>query len=165
MDTLRVLVTWKCNLKCHYCCNEIPEIRAEIEEVDLFDLEVSKYKFICITGGEPLLRPEKIDAICKRTTADQTVILYTNGFMLGVVPVNPRIQYINVGLHRSPEASAILIKEILSLGLAQKIRFHAQDIHRDKYTELFPKGDVEFKFWHLNDCELSNEKRVVLKES
>jgi hypothetical protein len=137
-------------------------VRAQIKEVNLEDIQVDQYKFVCITGGEPLLRPERIDQICAKTSAEQTVIMYTNGFLLGIVPVNPRIQYINVGLHRKPAVNAMLIHEILSLGLTQRIRFHAQDIHADWYRINFP--DVEFKFWHLNDCDLPNERRVVLKE-
>lgn len=162
LDTLRVLVSWTCNLKCAYCCNEIPEIREQIEEVRLSELAVADYPFVCITGGEPLLRHDLINAVCEKVQPEQTVILYTNGLLLGNEPLNPRVQYINVGLHHIPERSAILIRRIQALGLPQKIRYHAQDIYADRYAVLFPDGDVEFRFWHLDDCDRGNERRVVL---
>lgn len=56
-DTLRLLITWECNLKCTYCCNEIPSVREGIEEIVFVDYVASlkNYSILCVSGGEPFL--------------------------------------------------------------------------------------------------------------
>lgn len=61
VDTARLIITLDCNRKCHYCCNT-PEMLASATKIkDLSELD--DYKEILITGGEPMLNPERTLAI------------------------------------------------------------------------------------------------------
>jgi GTP 3',8-cyclase len=106
LQTLRLSVTDRCNLRCHYCMPEeeyvwLPrEDLLRFEEishlVDLFGgLGVRRVR---LTGGEPLLRRNLPDLI--RTLAAKTFVedlaLTTNGVMLGETAVDLR----RAGLHR-----------------------------------------------------------------
>lgn len=71
---LRLLLTEKCNRKCHGCCNK---------DFDLSALEVCKdysgYECIMLTGGEPMLDPQLVKEAAK-TIKQQTnapIYLYT----------------------------------------------------------------------------------------
>ncbi len=57
-DTARVMISPKCNKACSYCCNEQQGVLGMFKPV--YDLEFLKnYSKICITGGEPMLFPDK----------------------------------------------------------------------------------------------------------
>lgn len=166
-DTLRVLVSWKCNLKCSYCCNDtLPEIRASIRPTTLESLDFSKYKVVCISGGEPLLFLNRVYETCIRARG-RYIVLYTNGLLM-----TPRIagdlaiwgvNAINVGLHE-PKTFHTLIRKVWNSvqGLPMSVRFHVEDTHTD--LAIQHRG-LNFRFWHKDDCERDNEDRVVLEEA
>ena len=166
-DTLRILVSWACNLRCSYCCNEQPRFREQFKSVVLSDIDFSQYKRICISGGEPLLYPDRIRAIAECIRKDQIVILYTNGLRLTPQKAQQLdswgIQFINVGLHLPSafEAQISACKKAVehtSIGL----RFHVRDIYADALKSRY--ADVQFQFWKLNDCDRANEERLIVTE-
>lgn len=166
-DTLRVLVSWKCNLKCSYCCNDtLPEIRAGIRPVALSQLDFHGYKVVCISGGEPLLFLDRVQRICEMAR-DRFIVLYTNGTkMTPQIAENLArwgVSAINVGLHY-PAMFDLLIKRVTdSVGeLPLSVRFHVEDTHVD-LTERHL--GLNFRFWHRDDCERANEDRVVLEDN
>lgn len=165
IDTLRVLVSWTCNLKCSYCCNEQERFRKDIHPTTLDAINWNAYKVFCISGGEPLMFMPKIREVCNRIPADTLKILYTNGIFLGArvadILVELGIQAVNVGLHE-PKSYRRIIENVTkaTAGKELSVRFHAQDIHMDWLTTEFP--DVSFRFWKMNDCDRDNEHRVVL---
>lgn len=56
-DTARLIVTYDCERNCPGCCNKNGSVKArEIYSV----MELSEYKEIVITGGEPFLRPKNL---------------------------------------------------------------------------------------------------------
>jgi len=74
-NKLRLLLTTDCNRKCRGCCNK---------DYDLDSLptcrDYSGYKTIMITGGEPLLYPDKIKAcvdVIRKQNEDSKIIIYT----------------------------------------------------------------------------------------
>jgi cyclic pyranopterin phosphate synthase len=106
LRSLRVSVTDRCNLRCHYCMPEtdyvwLPrETLLSFEEtgsiVDAFtDLGVSRIR---ITGGEPLLRRDLPDLIRQLATrpAVADLALTTNGVLLQAQAAALR----RAGLHR-----------------------------------------------------------------
>jgi len=79
MKIARVLITQKCNRNCDCCCNKYKSIMDKaislysIEQLDQFDFDR-----ILITGGEPLLDPDRTrDAICHFRSRGKKVFLYT----------------------------------------------------------------------------------------
>ena len=165
IDTLRVLVSWACNLKCSYCCNEQERYRKDIQPTTMDAIDWNAYKVFCISGGEPLLNWPKVKAVCDRIPKGTLTILYTNGILMGETIakkiVDCGISAVNVGLHE-PNSFRRLIKHVTqaTAGLPLSVRFHAQDIHKDWLTTEFP--DVSFRFWKMDDCDRANEHRVVL---
>jgi len=71
------------------------------------------------------------------------------------------ISAINVGLH-NPESFGWLIRDVTKAtkNLPLSVRFHAQDIFQYDLTKNHPS--TSFRFWKMNDCDRSNEHRVVL---
>ena len=59
MGKLRLLVTTKCPNKCPMCCNNSWDF-SKLPVVEHFN-----YKEIMITGGEPLLFPEKLSNLAE----------------------------------------------------------------------------------------------------
>lgn len=92
LRTLRVSVTDRCNLRCHYCMPE--ESYAWLPKPELLDFDevVRLASLFCdlgvrrirLTGGEPLLRrdlPVLIGMLKRHTTAEE-ISLTTNGLLL-----------------------------------------------------------------------------------
>jgi len=102
-DTLRVLVSWRCNFRCAYCCNDtLPDVRAGIRPVNLETLDFSQYSVVCVSGGEPLLFMDRVKAVCNKARG-KFIVLYTNGTKMtpGVAACLSEwgVNAVNVGLH------------------------------------------------------------------
>lgn len=170
-DTLRVLVGWDCNLQCSYCCNKIPEVRAGVTPAKLEDLDFSKYKTVCISGGEPLMHLARVRDVCRAAEREPfsdrqpLIVLYTNGTYLSrsvaCSLASWGVNAINVGLHL-PECFDHRINRVIeaTIGYPLDVRFHVQDIHREKVAGYNPSA---FRFWKMNDCARDNEDRVILE--
>ena len=104
MKVARLIITLDCNRKCHYCCNT-PEMLASATHIS--DLSALKdYDEICITGGEPMLYPEKVISISNtlKRYNNNKIYLYTaftNGSELPRVIRRGTIDGINFTLHES----------------------------------------------------------------
>ena len=165
VDTARILVSWECNLKCPYCCNEQARFRKDIAPISIEKIRWNDYRNFCISGGEPLLHKDKVWDVCRRIPAGSTVILYTNGILVNretVVEMEQAgIQYFNIGLHYESSFDR-LIKSVTAAvqGSGIKARFHAQDIHAENLQQKFP--GTSFRFWKMDDCDRENEHRFVL---
>jgi 7-carboxy-7-deazaguanine synthase len=71
-----------CNLSCSYC--DTPDSRIGGDEIfvsEVFDLVIRQSpRYVCITGGEPLLQLEEVlDLADRLKTAGKTVSIETNG--------------------------------------------------------------------------------------
>lgn len=164
-DTLRILVSWTCNLKCSYCCNDtLPEIRASIRPATMDHLDFSQYKVICISGGEPLLFLERVREVCMKARG-KFIVLYTNGTHMTPQVAGDLAEWgvnaVNVGLHQ-PQAFHTLIRKVWDSfkGLQVSVRFHVEDTHIEIATQ---HPGLSFRFWHRDDCERENEDLVVLE--
>lgn len=76
-DTARIMISPKCNKACSYCCNEQQGVLDMFKPVT--DLQfLARYKNICITGGEPMLFPDKVLSVAAYArNMDLKVYLYT----------------------------------------------------------------------------------------
>lgn len=75
MNKLRLIVTSKCNRTCEGCCNK---------DYDLESLPIVEsyegYEIIMLSGGEPMLYPEKLEALIKEIREQNStakIYLYT----------------------------------------------------------------------------------------
>ncbi len=78
MRIARVLVTWDCLRDCDLCCNK--NLPVELRSCRLSDLR--DYDQVLLTGGEPMLYPEKLQEIIRELRSrtpvtKQKIYLYT----------------------------------------------------------------------------------------
>lgn len=78
MEKLRLLVTTKCPNKCPMCCNNSWDF-SKLPVVEHFN-----YKEIMITGGEPLLFPEKLANLAEsiKTVQNWPMVIKENYFYI-----------------------------------------------------------------------------------
>jgi molybdenum cofactor biosynthesis enzyme MoaA len=167
VDTVRFLLTWKCNLSCDYCCNEIPEVRKGISPMTMKEyqsFDFSKYKNICISGGEPFLNEGKLYYTISKIPDSANIYIYTNGILMTekqlytLKYLHSNLKGINIGLHEPQTFDKLITKWKHD----ELIRFHVEDIYKEKIRKRYP--DVKFKFWHRNDCEMVNEDIFILED-
>jgi len=80
-----LFLTWRCNLRCTHCHNYLPQKRdlpaGEIRnELDRFAKEGCL--FLCLSGGEPLLRKDFLSIANYAVSRSFAVILETNGTLI-----------------------------------------------------------------------------------
>lgn len=168
IDTARILVSWECNLSCSYCCNEQDRFRSGIIKTKLDNVNFNNYKFFCLSGGEPLLKPNRLADVIYRIPGNKTIILYTNGILLHKKLFDAynfwRIDYINVGLHEESSFTHIInnvIKQTKDSFIG--VRFHLNETFKYlNMEEEYPL--VNFKYWKMDDCERDNEDRFILED-
>lgn len=70
-----------CNLRCSYCDTTYAYYSGDEMKLDEILTEISKYpcKFICITGGEPLLQNDILNLIDALLKKEYSICLETNG--------------------------------------------------------------------------------------
>jgi len=165
-DTLRLLITMKCNFKCKYCCNEIEEFNSKFIHKELRNINFSDYKSVCITGGEPFINTYNLYYILLSIPANIDIYIYTNGVLITEKDISnleyfDNIRCLNIGLHSINQLDNI----IEDVGNKIKARFHIQDIHKDRLLSTYPNRVREdnIRVWTLNDCNMPNEDWVVLE--
>jgi len=78
MKVARVLLWLDCNRNCPGCCNNYKSLTKQRRDIKLEDLK--DFDTICLTGGEPLLYPDKLISIIKRLrviNSNAKIYLYT----------------------------------------------------------------------------------------
>ena len=166
-DTIRILVDWKCNLSCPYCCNNQEMFRKEIVPMRLDNIDFTKYSNVCITGGEPLMFLDRVYRICDKLPIDKLMILYTNGTLLTERSASILrvwgIRALNIGLH-DPRSFKRIIQNVnwVTRNLDFNIRFHIWNKFQEGLNFELQFPSVHFKYWSMNDCTLENEDRVIL---
>jgi hypothetical protein len=176
MDTVRLILFLDCNLSCSYCCNEQSQFSSQFQEKYLNEIDWDKYKNICISGGEPFLRK---DALYKTINhlfgMRKDLYIYTNGLLIDLFdmehlkelnPIDfecgPYLKCLNIGIHHPSQLKAIhpeLEKKL-------PVRWMCQDLYVDDLMKLYPDrvNKYNLKGWKLNDCNMSNEDWILLKD-
>jgi len=165
IDTLRLLVSWKCNLKCTYCCNEQEQFHKDIHPTSIDTIPWHQYKVFCVSGGEPLLNMPLVRKVCGLIPKEALTVLYSNGILfnstLAEELCNLGITAMNIGLHNHATFPTLIERVAdATKNLRLSVRFHAQDIFKNELTQRYPF--TSFRFWTMNDCDRANEHRVVL---
>ncbi len=79
-DVARIILTLECNRGCSYCVNNYDFVLEEAVELGTWS-RLKDYKIVCITGGEPLLKPDWILTTVralKKQNPSQKVYLYAS---------------------------------------------------------------------------------------
>ena len=73
-----------CNLRCHWCDTPYTSFQPENKKIEILEAAdlITAYdcKYVVITGGEPLIQPDKILSLCTLLTQrDRHITIETNG--------------------------------------------------------------------------------------
>jgi len=162
----RCILTTQCNLKCDYCCNRIPSIQQSFKftTMDQF-IEISKnYTDINISGGEPMLAPEKLRDLVEHIhhKSDARIWLYTNGTIcpnigrIGDLPFDG----VNIGIH---DNFGVIKKNVESWNGCANIKVHVQRGHLTSEIDNFCMyHDIPIKLWELDNCNNTQEDRFII---
>ncbi len=102
MKTVRLIITLDCPRDCSYCCNKQPVLK-QAKKIQSPDCLLG-YDEICITGGEPMLYPNKIIDIIESLNnlhpLNRKIYLYTAMFNEDLIGLIPKVDGIHVTLHQ-----------------------------------------------------------------
>ncbi|MBS5825056.1 MAG: radical SAM protein [Clostridium argentinense] len=86
IKTIQFEVTGKCNFNCKHCYNSDSRKNLDIPLSKIFEIIDDAYEMgvhkICLTGGEPLIRPQIREVLMYLSSKSFSFELYTNGFLL-----------------------------------------------------------------------------------
>ena len=162
--TSRILITTECNLKCSYCCNKLPEVQStfKMTTIDMF-LNMN-YDVINISGGEPLLAPNKLNSLLQELhhKGNNRVYLYTNGVLTEDLHLYARnLDGVNIGCHGNWDTA--LEGAIQWRKHIRSVRFHAQKGKmKDYHKRQLIKHGVKLNEWTMNECNNINEDRYIV---
>ena len=114
-----------CNLRCTYCDTQYAYHNGEQLDQSAIIAEIQKYstKYVCITGGEPLLQPEVIGLMTALCDLGFIVSLETSG-SISVSLVDARVKKIlDVKTPDSGEADTFLMENLRNITSLDEFKF------------------------------------------
>lgn len=177
IDTLRLVITWLCTRSCSYCCNNFMHGEFPVRSLD--DIDMTRYQYLCLTGGEPLLVPFVLSHIIqrsKRCNPSIKPILYTNADKL--TPQVARclasdgLVGITVGVHdctKTDQFTRLFHRvEAATDGLGLSVHFNIWEKYRSEamrapyYRGSDPVPSRYYHFYKMNECGRKNEEYAAL---
>jgi 7-carboxy-7-deazaguanine synthase len=114
-----------CNLRCHYCDTKYSYYEGDfLSEQQILD-RILNYnpKYVCVTGGEPLLQKNILPLLTKLCDLNLFVSLETSGSR-SLVRVDPRVKIIlDVKTPDSGEAGSFLEENLKGLNPSTEFKF------------------------------------------
>ena len=165
VDTIRLMLTMECNLRCSYCCNHLDSVRQKISPVRLQDIVFENYMNVCLTGGEPFLNNGVIlYDVLNYLKYDETlsIYIYTNGILMKdhdrrrIAMEFPMVKGINIGLHEPKTFNELILRHRFD----PIVRFQVEDKYLESLQELFPTANI--KSWVRDECDMKNEHLHIL---
>ena len=162
-DTAKIVLDWRCNLNCSYCCNKYNYIRDSFLPVTYKEIADSQYTDYELTGGEPLL-PQvfmKLEDLCvDYIPAGSNIYVYSNGVFLNhyraVLMKGWGVRGLNIGYHNEPLNWELLdeVNEYLPIRLW---------VSRDEIQNIPESLRIkDIKLWALGDCDVITTDRFYL---
>ena len=134
--------------------------------------ELKEFKYVCVTGGEPMLQPYRTWEIInqlRRQNADCVIYLYTAFYhhrLEDIIPLLDGVQYTLHYPHRSSDITLFnQFQNLIADYDCQSFRLYIDSRFSDPVI-IYPKRwkRVEVKAWQ-DDCPLpENEKLFILEE-
>lgn len=164
-NTAKIVTTWECNLKCSYCCNNDPHVRATFKPIRQSELGNLPHSDFQITGGEPMLPSRFSQTICVLDwlPPDRNVYLYTNGMFFGGRKENfayantlkrHGVKGINIGWHKK---SGIELGTLVRVDSVVPIRIWVKEGEVKEWMNLF-----DLRIWKPGECDNINTDRYFL---
>ena len=142
MTKARLMVTKACGRDCSYCCNKYDSIlKGAVLVSDLVQLPDDTQE-IMITGGEPMLNPQRTIGIIKdlkRLYPKAKIFMYTALYDKAIYDIIPLVDGIQYTIHEGADWA-----EVTGLALFQEA-IKSLDAHKTKSFRMYvyPKVDVE----------------------
>lgn len=164
-DTAKIVIDWRCNLDCSYCCNKYNYIRDSFTPITMQEIANSHYTDFELTGGEPLLPQAfiKLEDLCvDYIPTGRNIYVYTNGVLLNHYKATLMEQWgvtgLNIGYHNGSGLDWKLLNEVNEY-LPIRLRVNKDDVKN------IPKdlriGDIHL--WSLGDCDAITTDRFYLE--
>ena len=166
-DTIRLILFTDCKLSCAYCCNKKKAYFSQFVPMQRSEVDFSKYEAVCLTGGEPFLKPDLVFYYLDLISSDTRVYLYTTGLLITEEHLHklsgyPNLKCVNVGLHYKNQIKSIHP----DLEWELPVRFMLEDTTAQEFIQA-SEGRLKesnTKQWVRDVCDLPNEDWVILKE-
>ncbi|MGC8497380.1 MAG: 7-carboxy-7-deazaguanine synthase QueE [Thermoplasmata archaeon] len=132
-----------CNLRCEWCDTKYAFFEGSQMNVEEVMTEIKKYKarWVCITGGEPLLQEDVYALIYQLLKEEYNILIQTNGSISLIdVPCEDTI-FINMDI-KTPSSKMqdkLLDSNLEILGKKDSIKFVIADEEDYKYMRRFLK--------------------------
>ncbi len=136
MSKARIIWTFDCKRKCPNCCNNYKNILNNATELNSLS-ELKDYEQIMITGGEPMLYPDKLISFIKtikNINPTAKLFLYTAWYNEKIVEIIKLLDGIQYSLH-----SQSTIKDIEDFYVFQRNISHHNS---EKSFRLFIDSDI-----------------------
>ena len=159
-NNCRVVLTDKCNLNCAFCCMKEKDTYYSFKNQTALWIAQQRYDEIGITGGEPLLKFEKlVQFICliKYFNPKTKVYLYTNGYLLksetAFMLKVAGLDGINWSPHETPKGYDKMQMSFIHACLIP-IRILLQDVLvDDDILKYSLDNNMQIKQWSIGDCD------------
>lgn len=164
----RVVITEQCNRKCDICCMKHGSVREQMETCSEDDIH--GYSEIMITGGEPMLYPERVKHLAvlfARNNSTAKIYLYTAYFRHAIREIIPYVDGIHYTLHHPLSFDDLSgFNQFQALADTYRHRGKTFRLYIDPRVGLGVKivpcvwARVEVKPW-LDDCPLPEGERLL----
>lgn len=168
--SLRLIVTEKCGRNCEGCCNKDFDLK-RYPRISYLDACDNEYDQILITGGEPMLFPEKVRNLLYGIGFNKrNICLYTatscSPDKLGMVLFGTPLTGLTFTIHDNKGIQDFLKIKYLCETWGKSLRLN---IFINELTDIPPmnlyKWDVKFVEW-IKDCPVpENEDLMLLEDS
>jgi 7-carboxy-7-deazaguanine synthase len=131
--------TTGCNLRCTYCDTKYSYYDGDFRSEDAILKEIQSHpaKYVCITGGEPLLQKETLPLMSRLCDLGYMVSLETSGSK-PIKEVDPRVKIIlDVKTPDSGAAESFLMENLADLPASTEFKFVIGSEKDFEWSEFF----------------------------
>lgn len=171
INTARLITSFKCNRHCPDCCNtQLDTMSSGKRITDLSELK--SFKYICVTGGEPMLQPNRTEMVIRQLReqdTDHIIYMYTAFYHRKLEDIMHLIDGVQYTLHY-PMKSTDLTLFYQFQNLIEQYNYQSFRLYIDsRFTDtvmIRPNlwKRVEVKAWQEYCLLPKNEKLFILRD-
>jgi len=135
--------TTGCNLRCSFCDTTYAYKKGDEKSIETIEKEIKKYncKYVCVTGGEPLIQDETVQLIDVLLKDGYKICLETNGSIdiKNFVRKKNLLISIDIKCPSSNMHEKMFFKNISQITSSDQLKFVIQDIIDYKHAKKIVK--------------------------
>jgi organic radical activating enzyme len=148
-DKARLLITMKCNRQCAGCCNTYYNIMSDARHIDSLTDLPDELGSIMITGGEPMLFPQKTQRIAEELRNRyplSRLYLYSATYDDNLENIIPLLDGFHYTIHKEANNNDLILLDKL-----QELLQRHQEDWRDKSFRLYVDDKVNLSVRIVSD--------------